>query len=854
MSEYSFPRRRTFGLLRLATGVLLALTLSPMIASASEADGPHNISCPGVRWHFDDGPGFHGFRPRCLDRGNSDFCFDFAEEDIWQIRFIPKGQMPGTATIVDVKPSNPDVVYELDIDRWGHRLEVTWEITSSPVGPFDVTVTAEAGNFFDPAIELEIDVDAPSSATHASYEVQFPRLRIESPNAPGASTIDERFVIPIVGGHVLEQPTVSLPPGPNGAELVHPGTLSMQWFGYYDQNQEPFLFLGTRDSSGYRKQFHLFRQPSTESAGIVGFELRIKPENNLTETDFHSPAPAVLACLKGDWFDGAQFYRRWALWQPWALGPGRGPMRYNSQFSELVKDSEMIGWFSLDSSNPFPPFQQPPCPAPLTPAVKSQYQYWLRNLEDQEDYLGLEQGDILSLIYSWHSERFDSNLGEWFPPHNEFLAEAGNVALSGRGFAPYFNPDLYSIFNATTNCQVLAVPGFAADCAEDFQLLTANGIPQLSTDCLGSASQGTFRLDYGTEFVPDYATWVAEELEAYLSTAGGESGLRGFYYDTLTHLNSELCYNGDPGHLGHPLGGGSFYQKGKEALVKEVKNTFRSPEGGNDPEFFMFSEAEDEHFLGLVEIMNVNASIEDTSRPQDRRHLVPLFQTVYHEYLLATRFDSFQFPGWQIAFAPTPVILETRRAYAAHLFFGHVPWAGGPLAPDPLSTILLDPRYAKAAGMIQNFMKYMRQEDVLKYVRFGSRERDPEVTGVQLVDRSTSRLLVPYDEIQPAVYVSAWRNPTWLFGNNMGFLLTNWVDDLEQLDIDGNIVSGLQTVSFTIDAEKHGLWPGLYFLSEIDDQGNEVPLDFFAFTKEHTVTIDVPAREARFITFRRWPF
>ncbi len=836
----------------------LTILLSLLIATLGFPSSAHStvhddISGPDIRLQFDAGNLVQGLKARRLDRCHDDgFAYDFADEDIWQLRFIEIGQQPGSSPFIDVKPSNSDVISDIDVSKKFNKVTVTWDITDSPVGAFEVKVIAKIGFFFDPVLELDIEVDTPPGFAFATYEVQFPRLRIESPNAPGDSTASERFVIPIVGGHELEEPTISLPPGPNGAQLIHPGTLSMQWFGYYDQEKDPFLFLGTRDSTGYRKQFHLFRQSSTESAGIVGFEVRVKPENNLTASDYSSPAPAVLACIEGDWFDGAKFYRRWAVFQPWAFGPGKGPMRYNSEFSDLVKDMQMVGWFSLDSRNPF--IGQPPCPTPLIPIVNQQFQSWLPNLEDEEDWFGLETGEILSLIYNWHPNRFDSNFGEWFPAVPNFLNAATDVSMSGRAFAPYFQPDLYSVFNATSGCQIVAVPGFGGDCAEDFRLLDANGTPSLSTDCLGQATQGTFLLDYASTFAQQQGLWVVEQLQSELAAVGGDAGLRGMYYDTLTHLNSELCYNGDPGHQGHPLGGGTFYNDGKLALCDLVKSAFRSPSGNDDSEFFLFSEAEDEHFLGRVEIMNVNASIEDTSRPQDRRNLLPLFQTVYHDYLIATRFAALQFPDWQLLFSPNAVIIEFRRAYAAQLFFGHTPWAGGLMSFTSLAQNLADPRYFRAAEMIQSYMSILKHDDVRDYVRFGSRERDPEVTGIQHVNAAASRMLVPYEKTQPSVYVSAWRNTGTLFGNDVGVLLTNWVEDLELLDVDGNIVAGDQTVTFTLDRKKHRLWPGLYLVNEIEADGNEIPIDMVTFNDEYTLTRAVPARTAKFITFSRFPF
>ncbi len=717
-------------------------------------------------------------------------AYQLAGKDLWSVDFRdPNGG------ITTIEPSQATFGFMLDI--WDTGFIATWESVTSPALPgesFDVNVIADVIDE-DRVVELTIDV-ATVTPGHAVYAVRFPRIEVYASHAG-----HDVLTLPYVGGWLLPDPSNNpLVQLATGQPLPQPGSMSMQWLAYYahDNPGGQALFAGTRDGSGYRKGYIIGQgQPGVSWT----FAVRQVPEANLTpDNGYATQYACVLGVVPGDWYDAARFYRGWALEQDWADG---GPIYRNSAFSSYVRTAQMFAVTGLaDEAHP------------------EYFQYWARDMADQHAYFGVDT--IVTHVYHWHHNPFDVGWGDWWPIKPEFLAAAPELLHAGDVFAPYFLNLVYC--RNVSNYNHPYVPGYENHTVGEYALIDENGNPVTDTD---SQNNTCDVLCQATDFTSDYTTYVAERLYQ-------EAGAPGLYLDVFPFDEARLCYS----HAhGHPVGGGDYYTQAKRRLVQHLRDTMRAD---YDPQYYVYGEAQCEPFVGLLELVyhhNTGDSVIDADG-NVLLGVAPLYETVYHDYQFTGTVSSLH--------AQTVYDDQTyqfiRRIYAAHLFLGHVPWAGSLLGPLSMFDVMAaSPGYERLADMARRFMVVLKLGAVRDFAYFGERIREP-ITDAPVISLMEGDNFLPYGGEQPLVYATAYARPDY---PGLGLLLLNWSDETDTYNED--IPGGDQTVSWSLRPEDFDLADGLYVVTRFGADGITTLPELLALPEVFHGTTLVPARSVVFL-------
>ncbi len=710
--------------------------------------------------------------------------------DLWSLDL-----RDSSGNITTIEPSQ--ATFDFNIATTTTGFVATWFNVTSPAIPgesFDVQVDAgvQPG---DRVVEFSIHVQ-PALPTHSLYALRFPRLEVFAPQ-----TGSDVLAYPYVGGWLFPDPTNNLlVQAADNYPMPQPGPMSMQWLAYYDSAATGglALFTGTRDATGHRKDYAIGQgQPGASWL----FAVRHIPEANLTPNNqYTSPYACVLGVVPGDWYDAARFYRQWALTQPWTVD---GPIYTNAGFSRYIRNAKMFAVNNLSDPN-HPEY----------------FQFWARDMADQHDLFGVDA--IATHIYGWHHNPFDVNWGDWWPIKPEFLAAAPEVLNAGDVFAPYFLNMSYC--RSIPSYQHPYVPGYEDHCVCEYALIDENGNPVTDTDHQGHTCD---YLCQATDFVSDYTTYVAQQLYE-------QAGAPGIYLDVFPFDEARLCY--DPGH-GHPVGGGDYYTQAKVHLVQHLRDFMRTH---YDPEYYVYGEAQAESFIGLLELV-YRHNTGDTVIGDDGSVLVgiaPLYETVYHDY---------QFTG-TVAPLHSQVIYDdysyqlVRRIYAAHLFFGNVPWAGTSMGPLSIYDVMaVSAGYQRLVEMVQNFMAVLKLDAVRAFAYFGERLRDP-TTDAPIISKLAEDNFLPYTGDQPLVYAAAFGRPDY---HGLGVLLLNWTDETDQYNED--IPGGDQIVSWSVRPEDFYLTNGLYVYTEFRTDGVYTAPNLLTQPEIFQGNVTIPARSAIFV-------
>ncbi len=778
--------------------------------------------------------------------------FTFRAANLWQLEFRnPTGPTVTTLGASDLSG------FSVAINQLsGSSLSVTWSQCTSPLLPpgvtFSVTVTADAPAG-EKVVVLGIGVQATTASAVSLYAVSFPRVEFDE---RGTSPANQVLSYPFAGGWMFPDPmhnaTIPADAAPEQA-LVHPGSLSMQWFGYYDRSEaDPRqLFLGTRDSCGWRKEYFLHRINSPTGPEAMRFRVRVMPENNLAlaPTTTFTGVPAVLGMLHGTWFDAARLYRSWAVLQPWTT---RGPVRTNQDFSSLIKNAKMFGSVAPDACTSTPQGSQ--CGAPADPTT---YQWWDDDVADKKAYFGVDS--IPTHPYLWDDSAFDAYLGNWLPAKAPFLATIPFIQALGDPFAPYFLNNVYSA-NANGAQNSLNLPGTGGAPVSTFAVTLENGLPYTITDqrCLSnvgcstptqSVSIASYKLDLATCFASEYTLSMATTLTGM--------GARGMYLDTYSVDDVAVSYNSvekvSPA-VSKPVGGGCSQGAAKIQLVDNLRRTMRTT--GGVPDFYTISEGQQEMFVGSFELVYgnyVGAAVDVNGQPRTR--MAPLFDTVYRDYQFTSTVGPMDYHAAQVLPQFAPFILIARQNYAGYLFSGRLPHAGSVLNQATLAQDAAQaPAFNQYVGMIQNYMGILRQTDARAYVVFGERMRDP-VTTVKTanlpgaaVTGADGAWYVGYDTQPPLTFTSVFKRPDL---NAFAVMFLNWTDVGDVIpNLAPGATPGSQTFQYTVNPADYGLPTGQYKRSEVVASGLPA-ITFLNLNGPTTFNITVPARSARVIVFRK---
>ena len=230
--------------------------------------------------------------------------------------------------------------------------------------------------------------------------------------------------------------------------------------------------------------------------------------------------PVVIGAFKGDWWQAAKRYRRWALKQKWAA---KGPIATRTDFPKsMIEPSIWLSWYME------------------TPQGMSNWVSRVR--KDMPDVtLGLRW-------YKWHSGGMCLNFPEYFPVKPKVPELSDYFRSCGITIMPYTNGRLWdtkliSFRYAESDACMKQDGGFYPD------------------PYGGDKAYGRHDFAVMCPYAKNWQGAMSEFTERTLMEAGANA----IYYDQVGCASYRLCFN--PNH-GHPVGGGSWWADGYRAFLK----------------------------------------------------------------------------------------------------------------------------------------------------------------------------------------------------------------------------------------------------------------------------------------------
>ena len=303
---------------------------------------------------------------------------------------------------------------------------------------------------------------------------------------------------------------------------------TMQFMAAYREREHPTgLYVAMHDPWGSRKEIVLQRDPGLESVRMR-FD-HPAPDMGRAKNDFRLSGEAVWQLLRGDWFDAAQIYKKWARkeakWWPRRTAEGRSDtplwMRELNVWAQTGGTSDQC----------------------------------VTNVENFQEFLGVPVGFHW---YDWHQIPGDNDYPHYFPAKLNFAEGVRELQRSSVFVMPYINGRLWDTHDQGTNdwqFTRLGLPG--ASKKED-------GQPYIETYASKETTGERVRL---AVMCPTTAVWqqTVSNLVVRLLTEVGASAV---YIDQVAAATPMLCM--DATH-GHPLGGGHWWNEGYWKMLDSIR-------------------------------------------------------------------------------------------------------------------------------------------------------------------------------------------------------------------------------------------------------------------------------------------
>ncbi len=783
-------------------------------------------------------------------------------------------------------PSNPNAFEAVwNVTNW------TKPGTSFPNDEFQVILRGRmAGSDQFCTFELEATVTEASPRT-SIYRMEL-RTSVQSPGTPPTEILAAPWYLGVLIANPMESAIVSVvglaadvrlsDPDDGGGVPTHPGALSMQWMAYYDDadSDENLFFWGTRDVEHHIKPYIVYQE--AENQGLC-FGAQYYPPENLTTTGPVSiPFPVIVAAIKGRWYEATQFYRSWALAQSWVPTETAAT---DVDYSNAVRTADALSAVAPASCTPppgFPPTIDSSGPLDLFGVGE----YKLGNLKEKPINIGKQYATfahwtpkwtefqsfffpdkvsppakILGRPWFWDFNSFEAKIGEWFPMRTEFIQGAPR-GEPGLVWGPYFHPSAYDEKMDDYESKEKAVDEFGYPPITSIRRIPKYKDCEVDTKLIWVSHP----LCYGTGSPAAYAGQVLSQfLKEFHGASPPSTGTdpAGLYLDEF-HVRNHICF--DPAHKdlqnGHAPGGGNYFVDGKRQFLAGIKAALKN----FNADAFLWIEGVSEPFLPYVEICNLAyGSVGNVQVDGAEVVRVPLFQTVYNEYLRFASTVTVNVPGSFPGLNDSVFMLTARAAFARQVFEAGELSLGALLTPDSLDTVMSESSsFAETLVMLKQYVGTLQQQDAVDLIRFGQRLREPEsdVASVSFpgFGKTKSPLSGPKSglgatESVPVVYQSAYGE----YGDRVALLFVNWTakEDEGLIREAGSLPIakrsgppptagvpdlGPQELTVTLDLGKWGFPWGNYNLIEPD--GSVIPLDYtLGDLIDHPVV--VPERSAQ---------
>ena len=306
------------------------------------------------------------------------------------------------------------------------------------------------------------------------------------------------------------------------------GWCSMQFMAAYREEERPTgLYVAMHDPWGGTDDLSVQSDPAARALRL-GFD-HPAPGLGIAGNGFVLEGEAVWQVLRGDWFDAATIYRRWARreakWWPRLARDGR------TDTPRWMR--ELNAWAMTGGA-----------PGDCVPAVKR-----------FREFLGLPVGFHW---YNWHQIPFDNDYPHYFPAKDGFAQGVAELKDAGVFVMPYINGRLWDSHDRGAEDFEFSRRARAATTKQ------ADGSPFLETYGSKETNGEPVRLGVMCPSTPLWQNTVSNLVLRLLR----ECGTSAVYIDQVAAAAPKLCL--DPAH-GHPLGGGHWWNEGYWQMLSAIR-------------------------------------------------------------------------------------------------------------------------------------------------------------------------------------------------------------------------------------------------------------------------------------------
>lgn len=536
----------------------------------------------------------------------------------------------------------------------------------------------------------------------AVVEVAFPF--ISGIGVLGSEGADDRLIVPDQEGRLFHDPAHRLR---RWGQTYPSGFLNMQFLSYYD-NAVGFFFT-TRDTQGQTKFFCWSRQGTPKGDALLCFH-HFFPV--LPGEDAIVPYEIVVGTFQGDWTVAADLYKEWAYQQWWV------------REAQAKRTPEWLRAVALGEN-----FCAHGCA--FEPREKS-FGEFIAHMKQNHEVLGLA---TVGMLWGW--ERYGAWFyGDYFPPFEGWEAFDEIVeALHAQGDRLNVFIGAWSIETSTELWRSGEPRPFAMRNADDSIKVAPPWEP---------GREWVF-MDVATDY------WRDRLVETVGTLA--EHGVDLVQLDGFPWTEPQDCF---ALNHGHPPGRGGTWQT--EAWLVALQQ-IRERAKAINPELALSGEGGAELFLPYLDVYHSRdnwAEVFDWNITQQGAEVIPLFEYVYHPYILFL--GQYNLALWR----PLGGASYHRLALARALLWGQIPIYN-------LQENLQAPEADHEALAYVRTIGLARTTYAKPFLVSGMMQRSLEIESPLTTVRAQNGKFT--GEV-PAIQHSVWRAPT----GEIGIVITNIAD------------------------------------------------------------------------------
>ncbi|HDY66048.1 MAG TPA: hypothetical protein ENH84_07455, partial [Phycisphaerae bacterium] len=469
----------------------------------------------------------------------------------------------------------------------------------------EVTITLRAG---DPLSYWRINVRN-RSGRYGIERVRFPLLTL----APIGAGKDNVFLYPRYRGGLFYN---AFRDGYN-TNVWYPHNFNMQFQALYNDKSKKGLYLGTRDPAASFMAYTIKHR-----ASMIAWEPGHFPPNiTFASEDFNLPYDCVVGPFKGDWYDAAQIYRKWAVKQFWCR---KGKLSVRKDIPKWYKEAPLYLYAQLgDSATGTHSLEKN---LPIAEKHLLEFLEWAGDVklpcnfyQVTERIPGLTSYDLPICVYR------APRLGRWagFSTHETHCGNYPDIPML---------PELPATVARLKKAGGMVCPYVPLEFFDPGPAQNAPYAKEANPHALRDL-YGAFR-GWGTnpnwQMCP-WSDWWRNRLKETCELMLEKEHFSGFYLDVLQG-GSIPCYWTPHGHS---AAGGDSMTKGMHELVEIITNAVKT----KDPQAITTGENSSENMIDVTDgILQVSLWPENTA---------PIFATVYQDYILRYGLELPAGPGWE---------------------------------------------------------------------------------------------------------------------------------------------------------------------------------------------------------------